>query len=56
MRYVARARALFLADRLVREGNDSSGVGATVVRVMGPDLLRHWTIEDVDKCLMKKGL
>ena len=39
--------------RTARVGNDSSGVGATVVRTRAPG---YWVVETVDKCLMRKSL
>lgn len=40
----------------VSVGAQSSSIGATVVRVKGAPLAPYWSIETVDKCLMRKKL
>ena len=42
--------------KLLSVGAESSGIGATVVRVKGAPITPYWSIETVEKCLMRKML
>ena len=55
----AAARGFYSRNgyRVVSTGEETSGVGATVVRVREALAgVPYWEVETVDKCLMRKGL
>ena len=50
------SRVLSCADRIVSVGQETSGIGATVVRVRNQKTLPFWEVETVEKALMRKAL